>query len=90
MYDYVNQQEHREIRTSLSGIQTAKSLYLMRGDRYLVLCEEMGLTVIDIDTSQVVNPTVGYKDTERVVKMGEGVFVGLGGNGMVKVLTEGL
>jgi hypothetical protein len=43
---------------------------LMKGDRFLVVSEDMGLSVIDIEKAIVVNPTVGNKDVHKLVKLG--------------------
>jgi hypothetical protein len=40
-------------------IEHVKSLHLLKGDRFLTLAEESGVTVVDIDSSEIVNPTVG-------------------------------
>lgn len=51
IYDYANQQLFREFNTKLVSINEPKSLLLMKGDRFLVIADESGVTVLDIETS---------------------------------------
>lgn len=72
------------------GLFNPSALLLLR-ENYLVVGEEMGVTVMDIDTKTVVNPTLGTKDVVSLKKLsvknfnGTAVFVGCTMTGQVKV-----
>ena len=70
-------------------------MLLTKGEKFLIVCEQYGLTVVDIEEAQIVNPTVNNKDFNRLVKLsipnenGVNAFAGLSATGQVKIFTEG-
>lgn len=46
------------------------SLYLYKGDRYLAVSEEAGLTILDIDKAAIANPTLQNKDLGKIARLG--------------------
>ena len=70
-------------------------MLLTKGEKFLIVCEQYGITVVDIEEAQIVNPTVNNKDFNRLVKLsipnenGVNAFAGLSATGQVKIFTEG-
>ena len=70
-------------------------MLLTKGEKFLIVCEQYGITVVDIEEAQIVNPTVNNKDFNRLVKLsipndnGVNAFAGLSAAGQVKIFTEG-
>jgi WD40 repeat protein len=75
-------------------MQNPKSLYLMKEERYLIVAEHSGLSVIDIDKSQVAYSPLDSKDITTIVKLpifndgGQPAFVGLSSTGLLKLFEE--
>ena len=70
------------------------SLHLMKGDRYLAVCDDKTLSVIDIEKGTVEKHTMGNKDTTKLFKLvipdtnGTPAFATVTSNGQLKILSE--
>ena len=93
VYDYSAQQMHRELKDP-NSLGNPSSLLLTKGEKFLIVCEQYGITVVDIDEAQIVNPTVNNKDFYKILKRtvpGEnetGSLASLSLTGQVKIFSE--
>jgi hypothetical protein len=86
VYDYNQQQLFRELKDPRS-LASPSSMLLTKGEKFLIVCEQYGITVVDIEEAQIVNPTVNNKDFNRLVRLsipndnGVNAFAGLSATG---------
>mmetsp|Transcript_27793 Transcript_27793/g.26848 ORF Transcript_27793/g.26848 Transcript_27793/m.26848 type:complete len:202 (-) Transcript_27793:28-633(-) len=70
VYDYANQQEYKELNCSMIGLKCPTSLLFLTGEKYLVIGEASGMTIVDVDTSQVVS-TIPSKETTKLIGLSQ-------------------
>jgi WD40 repeat protein len=95
VYDYKNQQLFRELQTQSQMILKPTSLHLMRGDRYLAVCDDQTLSVIDIEKGSVEKHTAGNREMTKLFKLaasdtqsGAPAFAGVTSHGLLKIWNE--
>ena len=53
VYDYKNQQIHRELKTKIDHINNPISLHLMKGDKLLAVCDPDVVSIMDIEKAKI-------------------------------------
>jgi len=95
VYDYKNQQIHRELKTRTEHIERPVSLHLMKGDKLLALCDSEVVSILNIEKSTVEKHTNDNKQVTRLFKLpltdessGMPAFAGATSTGLLKIWSE--
>lgn len=96
VYDYINQQEFREIELArVPELVKATSLLFLKGEKHLVIGVDKGLAVLDIESTKLVPPTLLSSGVINLIRLsclnesGKPAFISCTSTGSMRVWKEG-
>lgn len=69
VYNYKLYQMYREFSTQAQLIKQPVSLHLMKGDRFLAVCDDKTLSILDIEKTTVEKHTTGNTSLTKLFKL---------------------